>query len=287
MIQKRLLFSLIATLSLALAIFFRKIALNLNISSLQITILTAIFSAIIFSIYIIFFKPQEIHSVKSIKFKDMRKMSLAGISVIFAYLTGFYGLQLSTSINYSFIIKSNLIFVTFLAYIFLKEKITREKIFLVISFLIGLYLVTTGGKILVPKIGDLLILIAAFFFSVFSILQKDLSSSYRPEIICWLVSINAAVAGILLTLILQINIFFLSGMFFVFLSGVTEVLIMLFQIKTYRIASAAYFVMMTMLIPIINGFLGIIFLHETLNLIQIFGGFILIISGILVQRLKS
>jgi drug/metabolite transporter (DMT)-like permease len=48
-----------------------------------------------------------------------------------------------------------------------------------------------------------------------------------------------------------------------------------------------YYVMMTMFVPVINLILGILFLHETIYLIQLVGGTVLIISGIMVQRLRD
>jgi drug/metabolite transporter (DMT)-like permease len=48
-----------------------------------------------------------------------------------------------------------------------------------------------------------------------------------------------------------------------------------------------YYVMMTMFVPVINLILGILLLHETINFIQLIGGIVLIISGIMVQRLKD
>jgi len=48
-----------------------------------------------------------------------------------------------------------------------------------------------------------------------------------------------------------------------------------------------YYVMMTMFVPVINLILGISFLNETINFIQLIGGIVLIISGIMVQRLRD
>ena len=48
-----------------------------------------------------------------------------------------------------------------------------------------------------------------------------------------------------------------------------------------------YYAMMTMFVPVINLILGILFLHENIYFIQLIGGIILIISGIMVQRLRD
>ena len=72
-----------------------------------------------------------------------------------------------------------------------------------------------------------------------------------------------------------------------FLTGLTEALIILFMNKTVRITTMTYYVMMTMFVPIINLILGILFLNEIINFVQLIGGLVLIISGIMVQRLKD
>jgi drug/metabolite transporter (DMT)-like permease len=107
-----------------------------------------------------------------------------------------------------------------------------------------------------------------------------------PEIISWGVTTIGAILAILIGIILNVNLLPGNGFIYVFLSGLTEALIILFMNKTIRVANVTYYAMMTMLIPIINGILGFIFLNELLTAIQILGGFILIMCGILVQKLK-
>jgi drug/metabolite transporter (DMT)-like permease len=57
--------------------------------------------------------------------------------------------------------------------------------------------------------------------------------------------------------------------------------------KAIRVANVTYYTMMNMLVPVINGIMGIMLLNESINLIQIVGGVILLISGILVQKLRA
>ena len=53
--------------------------------------------------------------------------------------------------------------------------------------------------------------------------------------------------------------------------------------QALKFTSVDYYYIMTMLIPIINVFLGIIFLKESFKCIQILGGFILILSIIFIN----
>ncbi len=286
-VPKRLMYSLSATLSLSLAIFFRKRALLAGVLPFELLLQFMVISAIILTLNLFIFQKIYVKKIKIITRSQCYFILFAGTLLLAAYLFTTFGLRFTTSINYSFLTRSNLIFTTILAYFFLKESMYREKLLLIFSFFVGIYLVITKGKVIIPQIGDLLILTGAFFFASFSVIQKKISANLPPEIISWGVTSSGAILAILIGLLLKVNFFPTNGFIFVFLAGLTEALVILFMNKTIRIASVTYYAMMMMLLPIVNGFLGIIFLHELLNSIQIFGGVILIISGILVQRLKS
>lgn len=288
MISNKLLYSLTTTISISFAIFFKKMALEVGgVSPIKLLLQLMIIAAIILNINFFLFHKHKIKEIITIDKRKSLFIVMAGISLFLAYLSSTLGLRFTTSINYSFITRSTLIFTTFLATIFLKEKINVEKTVLIISFFVGIYLVTTGGKAIIPNIGDLLILVGAFFFSTFSVTQKKVSSILSSETISWGVTSCSAILSLLTIILFKISLWPFKGFLFVFLTGICEALFVLFMNKTIHVANVTYYAMMTMLIPIINGFLGFIFLNELLNSIQLLGGFTLIISGILVQRLKS
>jgi len=287
MIPKRLIYGSTATILLSLSIFFKKIALTKGVPPMTLLIQFLLIAAIILNINLLLFQRKNIRKIKNIKRWEWKNAFFAGFLLISAYLTSTFGLRFTTSINYSFIIKSNLIFVPILAFFFFQEKITKEKIFLAFIFFTGIYLVTTRGQFILPHFGDLLIIVAAFFFSSFSIINKKLAKMLEPEIISWGVTSCAAIFALILIFILKVNVFSSIGLLFVFLSGLTEALIILFMNKTIRITSMTYYVMMTMFVPVINLILGILFLNETISFIQLIGGIVLIISGIMVQRLRD
>jgi len=286
-IPKRLIYSLSAALSLSLAIFFKKKALLVEIPPFELLLQFMVISAIILTFNLFLIQKTNIKKIKKISRYQWQFIAIAGAFLLTAYLLTTFGLEFTTSINYSFLSRSNLIFITILAFFFLKEKMYWQKTLLIFGFFVGIYFITTKGQIIIPRIGDLLILLGAFFFASFSVIQKKISSNLPPEIISWGVTTVGAILAILIGIIINVNLLPGKGFIFVFLTGLTEALIILFMNKTIRVANVTYFAMMTMLIPIINGILGFIFLNELLTSIQIFGGSILIICGILVQKLKS
>lgn len=283
-IKKRLLYSLVAIFAGSLAIFFRKKALLSYISPIELLIQFMAVSALALTLNLFLIQKKYIKNIKKISWLDWCFIFFAGFSLLIAYLASNYGLNSTSSINYSFIIKSNLVFTTLLSYFFLKEKIYKEKLILIIIFLFGIYFFTLGRGLIVPQVGDILILISAFFISSFVVIQKKLNINILPEIISWGVSSVGAVLAILLGLLvvpspLTINIF-------IYLSGIAEAVVILFMNKTINITNATYYSMMCMLVPVINSVLGIILLSEKLNFIQVLGGIFIIFCGIKMQRLE-
>jgi drug/metabolite transporter (DMT)-like permease len=287
MIPKRLVYSSTVTILISLSIFFRKIALIKDVSPITLLIQFVLIASIILNINLLLFQRKYIKKIRNIKYREWKNTFFAGAFLFFAYFISNYSLRFTTSINYSFLNKSNLIFIPLLAFLFLQEKITREKIFLGFIFFIGVYLITTSGQFIIPRFGDLLVIVATFFFSCFSVINKNLVKILEPEIASWGVLSCAAILALIFSFILKINIFSSAGILFVFLSGLIEGLIILFINKTIRITSMTYYVMMVMFTPLINLILGILFLNEMINFIQLIGGIILIISGIMVQRVKD
>jgi len=287
MIPKRLVYSSTVTILISLSIFFRKIALIKDVSPITLLIQFVLIASIILNINLLLFQRKYIKKIRNIKYREWKNIFFAGAFLFFAYFISNYSLRFTTSINYSFLNKSNLIFIPLLAFLFIQEKITREKIFLGFIFFIGVYLITTSGQFIIPRFGDLLVIVATFFFSCFSVINKNLVKILEPEIASWGVISCAAILALIFSFILKINIFSSAGILFVFLSGLIEGLIILFINKTIRITSMTYYVMMIMFTPLINLILGILFLNEIINFIQLIGGIILIISGIMVQRVRD
>ncbi|MEN3189454.1 MAG: DMT family transporter [Atribacterota bacterium] len=287
MLPKRFIFSFTVAILISFSIFFRKLTLIRGLSALTLLVQFVLIASIILNINILFFNKKYIRKIRNLKSKEWKNTFFAGASLFFAYFFSNYALRFTTSINYSFLNKSNLIFIPLFAFIFLKEEITKEKIFLIFTFLIGIYLITTSGQLIIPHLGDLLVIVATLFFSSFTIISKNLVKKLEPEIISWGITSCAAILALILSFILKINIFSSAEILLVFFSGLAEAIIILFINKTIQITNMTYYVMMIMFTPLINLILGILSLNETINFIQIIGGTVLIISGIMVQRLRD
>ena len=287
-IQSRLLNSLISIFFLSLSIFFRKKSLMVFTNRLNLILWFMIIINLTLFFNLILFQKKFFKKIKAISLPELRLIFLAGTLLLSFYTLATFGLDLVTSINYSFISRSTLIFSVILAYFFLDEEMGRGKIFLIFLFVVGIYIISTEGKRIVLQFGDLLILIGTFCFSSFAIIQKKLCKNLIPGIISWAVTLSGVLIIILVSLVLKVGLLPENyyGFLYIFFAGVGEALAVLFMNRTVYISNVTYYSMMSMLTPVLNAFLGVIFLSEPLSIIQILGGAILIISGVMVQRLK-
>ncbi|MBL7150506.1 DMT family transporter [Candidatus Microgenomates bacterium] len=281
--SKKLLYVLIFSLSWALLIFVNKLALNNGIKPVLYTIQTTFVSAILLTIYVFLTKKKEL---KEINAGVVKNLFFIGGMVGIAYIAGIYGLKLSTSVNYGFLIKSTLVFSIIFAFIFLKEKMGRKKVLLLLIFLLGAYLITTNGVRVVPKVGDLLILFAAFCFSSVAIIQKQLTKKVSPEIIGWGRNFFALIVLLFLAFLARINVLEFISPQFVLIVGILSAVLAIYLSKTLSVASVSYMTMMSMSVPVINSLLGILFLKEIMSIFQIIGGILIISSGVLVHKWK-
>ncbi|KPU62439.1 permease [Thermococcus sp. EP1] len=143
----------------------------------------AAFSAIIasFILWSIVFSTSSWKDVKENP-QYIPKAVLVGIfGTALAYIAYSYGAQLSTAINASLITRAEVLFSFVLAYILLRERITRKQILWSVLILLGLILVITQGKPVVPKKGDLLLLLVPLFWQSGHVIAKKLP--YNPFLI--------------------------------------------------------------------------------------------------------
>lgn len=281
--DKKLLYVSIFSFSWALIIFFNKLALNTGVKPVAFTVQTTLSGTALLTTYIISTKRKEL---RKINIEILKNLIFIGILVGSSYIAGIYGLKLSPSINYSFIIKSTLVFTILLAFIFLKESLSKNKLLLMLIFILGAYFITTGGKTIVPRVGDLLTVTAAFCLSAALIIQKPLTEKVEPDIIGWGRILFTSIAVLLLTPFLKVNIFEVITPEIVVIVGGLSAILAIYINKTISVSSTSYLAMMSMMVPVINSISGIFFLNETMNIFQVVGGVLIVLSGVLVHKWK-
>lgn len=282
--NKKLLYSLVFSFAWAFNIFFRKLALNQGAAPLPFLLHSSIVSVLLLSFYIFTRKRKTLSFFSSQR--ALRQFLLMGIFVGAAWVFDTIGLTLTTSINYSFIMKNGFIFSILLAFYFFRESITRKKLFLILFLLLGAYFITTKGESFLPAAGDLVVLGASLLYSSATIVQKFLTKKMDAEVIGW-----GRVTSALLILFLfmgatrQLDFTFVTPSY-ILLAGILLSFTTVFLNKALSVSSVSYLTMMTMTVPVINAVLGTAFLGERMNTYQLVGGSLIIIGGILANKFK-
>ncbi|MFN3301781.1 MAG: DMT family transporter, partial [Patescibacteria group bacterium] len=101
------------------------------------------------------------------------------------FLLFFKGLSLSTAATGSFIHKTMFLYVTILAFFFLKEKIDKKLIFAIFLLLFGNAFLLKLLPIKKLNVGDLLVFLAVLFWSVEQILAKKAVIHISPRLVAW------------------------------------------------------------------------------------------------------
>jgi drug/metabolite transporter (DMT)-like permease len=167
---------------------------------------------------------------------------------------------------------------------------------MVFTMLSRAYILTTKGKVLLPKIGDLFILSACVFWSLRNVLVRKYLKTQPIRVD--LITMQKPIAGLPVIMvlagisILQPDIFGelkqvmsccnppLSALPFTVGNGFFLAMTWIYLNNTLEVSSASYMTMMSMITPVIVSLLAMIFLGETLIWIQILGAGLIIMSGV-------
>jgi len=206
------------------------------------------------------------------------------------------GISLTSAINAGFLVKLATVSTIVFAWLILKERLTVIKVLMVFFMLSGAYLLTTKGQVLLPKIGDLFILSACVCWSIGNVLVRKILKTYpvrvdlitlqKPfaglPVILLLVGISVLNPGIFGELIQVMSCCNppLSALPYTIGNGFFLAMTWIYLNNTLEVSSASYMTMMSMITPVIVSLLAMLFLGETMILIQILGAGLIILSGV-------
>lgn len=228
-------------------------------------------------------------------YRDFKKLSTKNIGLlVFIGIASSIGINLmqsfalanTSAINFSFLYRTVIVFTIFFAWFFFKEKITKKKSLLVLFILIGSYLVTTNGKHLAFTLGDMYtLLMAASAAFISNILIKHTISKMHTDLSG---AVTVIVAGISLVSFANLTHVYhvphnlplvLIGSLFYFVH-------ILLRNRAYKHASASFVSMVYALAPFYVTILSYFMLGETISLIELIGGLLIVGSIIFVERFK-
>lgn len=259
-----------------------------NLSPLVVIVVGGILGTII-----LFFLAKLFHEKITVeKLKTNRKDLL--LALLFRSLLGelflTFGLSQTQAIKAIFLTKIEPYFVLLLAWIFLKEKVRLNHLFLLSIHLAGAIILSTGGNLNVvnkAQIGDLFIIIAMAFFASSYNYGKRLAHNIGP------ISSNAITMGMATVILLPLLFIFTNPTAFANLLGWKYLIayVILFNVISLTLWYASLKSLKGWIVsalryigPILGAPVAYVILKETLTTTQIFGAGIVILTSFLIIR---
>ena len=261
-----------------------------SVNPVAFTTMRALFIGLIF-----FFVSLYKSKFKKRDFKKASWKHLIAIGVIgggIAFLLFFTGLKSTTSGRAAFLHKTLPLFSTFLAFVFLKERVTKRLFAAMVLMLLGIFVMESGSIGYEMKAGDLLVLTATVLWAVENTIAKNVMLHNETN---WVVTFSRMFFG---SLVLLSMMFMLGkthllmslthqqliyiGVSTLFLAG--YVLTWYWGLRFINLSKASTILLMS---PVISLTLGYYWLGESLVFFQMIGSLFILIGAYLVVQIKS
>ena len=274
-------------LFVAMGHILQKIVLNHGVDKVVFAFLRITAGFAIISV-ILFYKKYD--PVKIVK-KNYKHFLVLGIGFSgLGIILKLWGLQNTTAVNASFIMSLSSAAAVLFAFLFLKEIPSKRFYIFMAIMIFGVYLVTTGGKSIVPRKGDMIILMLAFLIGSMRV--------YGKKVLKTMTIIETAFGRSLfgaLFLFILIFIFSPGGfatikswkvLLLVLSNGITFSGSILFFYAALQNEGASNSSVFALLVPLFTLVFGFFVLNEKLNFIQLSGGGLILICSLLISRIK-
>jgi drug/metabolite transporter (DMT)-like permease len=259
------------------------------------TFIRALFIGIVFFVISSIECKFDYKKFKKVSWEYLIAIGLIGGAV--AFLLFFTGLKLTTGGRAAFLHKTLPIYVTILAFFFLKEKVTKKQIYALIIMVVGLILLVSSP--VDPSmfwkdssLGDLLVIIATILWAVESVIAKHAMIKEESSFVVtfarmffgaiFLFAIAVSWDKVYLLYYLeprQIFSIFISTMFLTY-----YVLLWYLSIKFINVSKAATILLLA---PVISLMIGTVIWNEPYSYLQILGSVLILVGGYFVSKIKS
>lgn len=153
-----------------------------SIGPIEIAALRFFIAAPLLALVTLAWKGKEIFRIDLKDLGILIIMALTGVTL--QYVIQVTAQNYTTAINASLLINTSVFFILFLSAMFLSEKLSLNKILGAVIGFGGVALLVSGGDLSLDlgshAIGDLMILVCAMLWSVYSIYGKKIATKYHP-----------------------------------------------------------------------------------------------------------
>ncbi len=130
--------------------------------------------------FVLLLKNRKLEKVDCKDFPSIAILALTGVTLL--YVFQFTGIKYTTASTSAVLINTNVMFIAILSFLVLKEKFTLKKIVGILLGFAGATIIVTNGYFEIGRsfFGDVLILLSAFCWAVYSVIGKILLKRYNP-----------------------------------------------------------------------------------------------------------
>jgi drug/metabolite transporter (DMT)-like permease len=273
-----------AALVYALYLVFNKVFLTKGISAINFAAGGAMFGGLFSAGYLIMTK--KIKEIMKINKTNWIRIVFLGIIMGVVYkLVLFYGQSLVTATNTGFLLRTSPLFALVLGYLFMKESVRLKECLIMFLMIVGIFLLITAGQFK-PQFGNwLLVFGGALIGFDHSFSRLIVKSGVKPDI---LVSLTIIVGGILLS-----SYWLIAGKpdlhywLTYLISGLLMFMAILLRDIGLKKVKASITSSILLFSPLFSAIIGIISLKERVELVQLFGGFIVLFGGYWLIRIQK
>ncbi len=262
----------------------------IKIDPVLFTAVRALFIGLVFFMISIAQNNFKLKGFHRVSWKYLLAIGVIGGGV--AFLMFFTGLKMTTSGRAAFLHKTLPLYSTVLAFLFLKERITKKLILAMLIMLFGIYLMESDNISFEIKLGDFLVIAATILWAVENTIAKKVMLQRETN---WVVTFSRMFFGSLVLF----SILYLVGKGELLLSLTTQqmlyiaisTLILTGYVLTWywglRYINLSKASTMLLISPIISLVLGYYWLGESVLLLQLAGSALILIGAYLTVRVKS
>jgi drug/metabolite transporter (DMT)-like permease len=261
-----------------------------TIDPLLFTALRAFFIGVIFLAISLYLSKTTKKKFKQVSWTPLLLIGIFGGGL--AFWLFFSGLKMTLATRAAFLHKTLPIYAIILAFIFLKEKITKRQLFATAIMLLGLLVMELTKISAEIRTGDFLILAATVLWAIEGLIAKKamlnkesnwvvtFSRMFFGSLLLFSIILLTGKANLLLTLTSQQIIYItISGLFLFF-----YVLTWYWGLKYINLSKASTILLLS---PVISLAFGILWLGEAVSSLQLIGSLLILAGAYLIIQVKS
>jgi len=195
-------------------------------------------------------------------------------------------LAYTTATNFAFLIRTVVLFTILLSTLFFKEPLTRKKILMTCTILAGAYFLNINQGYFTLQLGDIFTLMEAASIAFFTnILVKKMVMKLDPDFTA-AATFMAGSIFLLIVLVIQKAPFLLHNIPLVFVYSLLGIAFARIRNRAFQHATSTFVTMIMSFTPVFTFILSFILLGEKLMPIQLFGGLLIVLTGLIAEFIR-